>query len=423
MNDRAPAIPIRMDVFRTAIPMRGFEHAAASREVAEAVVVRVEFATGAVGWGETLPRPYVTGETIDSVLADLRDVFWPAMAGRPVRAKDVGLIAARHRDSARRPPVGAPQATGAAPRRRCLNAAACAIELALQNRDSHLFSQDEEIGDCPSFTCRVSGVLGSSDPARTARRLRLMRWFGLRDFKLKLGLADDVDRENLRVVWRRLGGAIRRGTCTLRVDANGAWEADSVPDRVRQLKDFGVCVVEQPIAGPIAGPVAAGPASAGSAVASDSTGRAAALVELAPKCDLPLMADESLVTPDDAAVLLQEPRRIWWNIRISKNGGIGPALALCRLAGEKGVPFVVGCLVGESGILSAAQRRLLEAAPTPRFVEGNYGRFLLADDLTRPSPRFGYGGRLKPLRGAGLGVEVDEGKLRRYGTLVETLTG
>jgi len=132
------------------------------------------------------------------------------------------------------------------------------------------------------------------------------------------------------------------------------------------------------------------------------------------------MADESLLTARDAEALAAEPR-VWWNIRMSKNGGFLPALSLCRQAAERGIPFAVGSMVGESGILAAAMRRLLEAAPRPRFVEGNYGRFFLKDDLTRPSPRFGYGGRMRPLPGAGLGVEVDEKKLHRYGKLVKTL--
>jgi muconate cycloisomerase len=225
-----------------------------------------------------------------------------------------------------------------------------------------------------------------------------MRWYGLCDFKLKMGFPAEVDAENLRLVHRQLRRGLRAGRCTLRVDANSAWTPDSVPDRARRLAEFGVCVLEQP-----------------------ADMRPLEMVKLARECPLPLMADECLLDEGDAAVLADEPR-IWWNVRISKNGGILPALDLCRRAAERGVPFVVGCLVGETGILSAAQRRLLELAPPPRFVEGNYGRFLLRDDLTRPSLRFGYGGRMRPLPGPGLGVRVDEGQLRRYGRLVKTLT-
>ena len=57
------AHPTRLHLYRTAIPMRGFEHAAARRELAEAIVVCLEFDDARVGWGETLPRPYVTGES------------------------------------------------------------------------------------------------------------------------------------------------------------------------------------------------------------------------------------------------------------------------------------------------------------------------------------------------------------------------
>jgi L-alanine-DL-glutamate epimerase-like enolase superfamily enzyme len=225
-----------------------------------------------------------------------------------------------------------------------------------------------------------------------------MRWFGLRDFKLKLGFDEATDAENLRLVHKRLGRAIAAGRCTLRVDVNGGWDADTTPDRVAALKPFGVLVVEQPVYCP--------------------PGR---LVELARRCELPLMADESLLTEGDARELLAEPRRVWWNVRISKNGGLTRAIAMSRLAAERGVPLTVGCMVGESSILSAAQRRLLQAACGVRFVEGNYGRFLLAGDLTERSLRFGYGGRLSAVRECGLGMHVDARKLARWGALVKTL--
>lgn len=280
---------------------------------------------------------------------------------------------------------------------------------------------------------RVTGVLGSANPARTLKRLMLMRLFGLRDFKLKLGFGDDIDRENLRLVHRRIARAVAAGRCSLRVDVNGGWDAASTPSRVAELVQYGVCVVEQPVFCPMA-----------------------ELVDLAGRCKLPLMADESLLTIedgkvgtpphfrncsdsrglDDSCVIPTSASlpatsgneeasplspRIWWNIRISKNGGIGPCRRLAAMAAGAGIPFTVGAMVGESGILSAAQRFLLSGIPGPRFVEGNYGRFLLADDITRPSPRFGYGGRLRPLGGRGLGVRVDPRKLAKYARLLKVV--
>ncbi|MCY2931003.1 MAG: hypothetical protein NTV86_16245 [Planctomycetota bacterium] len=381
MSDHRPG-PVKLDVYRTRVPMRTFEHSAASRELAEGIVVRVTFADGSCGWGEALPRPYVTGETIESVLSDLSQILWPAcLSGGELPGLADG---------------------------RCILSAAGAVELALVSR---LFGRGgqlapEDVPDLPlpeaphGIAGRVSGVVGSSDPARTAARLWKMRLFDLRDFKVKLGLGEDVDRENLRIVAKKLAGRIAAGQCTLRVDVNGAWPAAEVPDRVAELVGLGVCVVEQP-----------------------AKLSAAALAELAGRCALPLMADESLLTAEDARALLAapDPRRVWWNLRIGKNGGWRPTAVLAFEAARRGVPFVAGCLVGESSILSAAQRRLLQWVPTPRFIEGNWGRFLMRDDLTYRSLRFTFGGRLRVMRRAGLGVDVDPRRLERYGTLVASL--
>lgn len=365
--------PTQLDIYFTAIPMRSFEHASASRELSQAVVVRLGFDDGGEGWGESLPRQYVTGESLDSVLNDLEHILFPVC-----QSLDLSTAECLSRFPA------------SAPHGRCINAAKCAIVTALSDRILNPTGR--------AIKARVSGVLGSANPAKTATRLRLMRLFGLRDFKLKLGFDSRTDDENLRQVHRQIGSAVAAGKCTLRVDVNGGWREQEAPGRIEALKQYGVCVVEQPV---YCG--------------------AAKLVELAAKCSLPLMADESLLTKDDARALASSPDCIWWNIRLSKNGGIAECLDLAEDAAARKISFVIGAMVGESGILSAAQRRLLELSPPPRFVEGNYGRFLLRDDLTRPSPHFGYGGRLSIMSRPGLGIKVDPVRLAKYARLVRSI--
>ena len=379
--------PIGLDIFRTAVPMRTFEHAAASRRIAEAVVVRLRTASGRNGWGETLPRQYVTGETLESVADDIERVFWPRLRA----CQTDGEVQ---------------QAVRALPCRhdgRRVAAARCAVELA--------FAQAFGLADWPAPTAgartgrplhryptSVTGVLGSADPRRTTRMLRLMRWYGLRHFKLKLGFDDPVDRANLQAVCRRLAPALKQGRCTLRVDVNGAWKYKDVPQRCDELKALGVHAVEQPC------PV-----------------RPSRFVDLALNCPVPLIADESCLDEGDADVLLGAEGRVWLNVRLSKNGGLAPALAMARQAEADGVPYVLGCMVGESGILSMAQRAFLAVAPPPLMLEGNYGRMLLKDDLTQRSPRFGYGGRLYLPASGRFAPHVRGDKLRRYGQLVRRL--
>lgn len=401
MNVSPTSRPTGLDIYRTAVAMRSFEHAAATRNAAESIVVRLRLADGREGYGQTLPREYVTGEDLQSVPADIEQTIWPRLLanwdsllggtaadrGAGVLPANIAAIPAAHDSLA--DIIPASDVSG-----RCANAAACCVELACLDA----LAWQEGGAPARAIVSRVSGVLGSANPQKTAKRLRLMRLFGLRDFKLKLGFGDAIDDTNLRIIHDGIGKRLQAGTCSLRVDVNGGWDVASTPERVAALAKHHVCVVEQPV-----------------------YCSAAELVKLAGRCKLPLMADESLLTLADANVLLSEPR-IWWNIRISKNGGLLRAKALANLAAAHGVPYVIGCMVGESGLLSAAQRRLLQLVSPPRFVEGNYGRLLLADDLTEGSPRFGYAGRLKPLRRPGLGISVNPKKLAKYGTLIKTLT-
>jgi L-Ala-D/L-Glu epimerase len=379
MTDR----PIRLDIFKTALPMRSFEHAAATRKVAESIVVRLTSESGRVGWGETLPRAYVTGETLESVPADIESLFWPHLRECQGRNEVRTLL-----------PQLTLQVDG-----RAVTAARCAIELAAMQA-YETFSPDG--WSPPEEWPSVSGVLGSADPAKTARKLRLMRWYGLRHFKLKLGFSDEVDQANLRAVHRQLARGLSDGRFTLRVDVNSAWSYNDTPAKVAQLRrEFGVCAVEQP-----------------------TKARPARFVDLAMTCELPLIADESAVTEDDVEVLLGAEGRVWLNVRISKNGGLGPAMRLARLARANGVPYVLGCMVGESGILSLAQRSMLASGASPGMLEGNFGQFLLKDDLTATSPRFGYRGRIWPVGGGRGGLYIPQvrgDKLQQYGTLLKTL--
>src|SRR5690606_34294275 len=112
-----------------------------------------------------------------------------------------------------------------------------------------------------------------------------------------------------------------------------------------------------------------------------------------------LMADEALLTLDDAEELIDRKAVRWFNIRISKNGGLIPAIKLAILARRHQLFYQLGCMVGETSILSAAGRWFLQLVPNVRFAEGSFGKFLLTDDVVPKSLRFGFGGRWRPMTG------------------------
>src|SRR5207302_4073306 len=121
-----------------------------------------------------------------------------------------------------------------------------------------------------------------------------------------------------------------------------------------------------------------------------------------------IMADESLVTLADARALVAARACQYFNLRLSKCGGIVRTLEMARLADNAGLRLQLGCHVGETAILSAAGRHVAAYLDQVDFVEGSYGKLLLAEDISQESIVFGHGGKGPLLRGPGLGIRARE---------------
>src|SRR5438128_1978547 len=65
-------------IYQLQIPFRqSFRHALQSREESDAVIVRVRDHDGCTGYGEGLPRPYVTGEDTASMISRIQSHLAP----------------------------------------------------------------------------------------------------------------------------------------------------------------------------------------------------------------------------------------------------------------------------------------------------------------------------------------------------------
>lgn len=378
----------RITLYHLTIPMKvRFAHAAGQRAFAEPIVFEAELANGTVGYGETHPRDYVTGETIESVYQTVEHHLVPLV----LRWRPDSFPAALELLSE------LPFADTAG---RCIAAARAGLELALLDAYSRLFrrSIDEAAGwlglanfGPPGSVGRVrySGILSGGTVSGVLRSLRRQRLFGLRHFKLKVGLPDD--QQVLPAVVKALGGKLRSGRASLRLDANGAWSPEQAAENLTRWRDLPIACVEQPL----------------------RHEQPEQLAKLRARVDCPLMADESLVTYQQAQELAAHQAVDFFNIRLSKNGGLLPAIKLAGLARQSGIAYQLGCMVGETGILSAAGRRFLQVVPAVRFAEGSFGRFLLTKDVVSRPVRFGYGGRFKALGGLGWGIDVQPKALRQ----------
>jgi len=388
-----PAQLKSLEILSLSIPFRtAFRHSAAERSASENLIVVAELSDGTVGYGEAIARPYVSGETLDSAAKVIESVIAPMVANLAPRSfsdllnklDEIPLA-----DTRGKPIV----------------AARCAVELALLDAFARHFRRGlQEIAGwlgVPAFhlegslnSVRFSGILSADEPRQLVRTLWKMRLFGLRDFKIKLGT--DHDEDILRAVHRVLARGLRSKRYSLRADINGVWDLDKALDAIPILAGFDVCCVEQPL----------------------SPADQSIFAALRTQVTLPIMVDESLVLPSQAQAFIKQRSVDFFNIRISKNGGLIPALRLAHLARKADISYQLGCMVGETAILSVAGRWFLSMVPQVRFAEGSYGTFLLSDDISTQRSRFGYGGRIKRPMGPGLGITIDQTKLRRYQTAV-----
>lgn len=354
------------EVITIEIPMRmSVEHTLAKRTRARNVLVKVSGDGGEVGWGECCPREYVTGESVESVREDLARKLLPRLVGRELA--DLAEAEAHLLQLLSDVP-------------RSGQAAFCAAELAvldLAGRGTGV-SAGDVLGPVATEKVRYSGVIATEDLDTIREQCALMRKFAVGHVKVKVGASLDGNLRILELARETLGPDVG-----LRLDANAAWDG---PETVRQLEAmsaFRIQGVEQPVP------------------AEDLEGMrhatAAAIV--------PVVADESLCSLEDARQLAATRGCDVFNVRISKCGGLINAGRIQAVAHESGLRCQLGAQVGETGILSAAGRHFA-TRHEPLWCEGSYGSLLLEEDLTDPDVTLGPGGFAPALPGPGLGVSV-----------------
>jgi L-alanine-DL-glutamate epimerase-like enolase superfamily enzyme len=385
-----PAVT-ELQLYAVDLPFRTtFRHAAAARHSSGSLFLRVRLDNGVEGWGECLPRPYVSGESREGTFALLRDAILPALLGHEFQALS-DVAAFLEKCDGKAPPdwveSRVPQSS-----------AWCSVDLALIDAFGRASAEQAWVGaagkEAPAphglDRHRYSGVASADRGWRFAVSLLKMRAYRFPHVKLKTEGDGAIGAATMA---RRLLG---RGV-DLRIDANMAWGVKQALDIIHELGGIGIECFEQPIA------------------ADDLDG----LAQLVRQSSSTIVVDEGLTDRESLQTLIRRRACTGVNVRISKCGGLIGAHARCREALDAGLMLQIGCQVGESSLLSSAHVTLLSAlassSPGVRYAEGCFGRHLLREDPFSPSIQFRYGGRPPHPPGApGLGVRVDQGMLERW---------
>lgn len=330
----------------------------------EMVLLRLRDEDGVVGLGEAVPLSLRGGATLEQVARELEGF-------------------AEHRE-----------ANGlSAPAR-------CAVETALMDlrgrRGDQRTHNPSAEGSTESVPCNATLVAGP--PEQVAAEA--LRWAegGFTTFKLKLGAEtaktipeggflrsrDSGDVAQVRAVRDALGPEVR-----IRVDANEAWDLETAKQTLMELEPLGVELAEQPVAG------------------------LEEMAQLAAETSIPLAADESVTTAEEAERAAALGACAYTGIKLSKVGGPHAALEIADVLPA----YVTSALDGPVGIAAGAQVALsLAETGHPERLELAHGlatQRLFASTIASTECEL-RDGMLHLPPGPGLGVEIDEDALEAH---------
>src|SRR5439155_3052143 len=313
--------------------------------------------------------PTMTGETVESMMAAIR-YLTPAVETRSAEDIEGALAAMTSRMYAN-------------------NAAKAAIEIALHDLVGRATGQPAYalLGRKQRDRMAILGVIGTGELASDLCEAEAKKAAGFAAFKIKVGIDRPlVDGERTRRICQILGRHV-----LISSDANQGFSPDEAIQYVRAVADAGLDFFEQPV-----------PADdlAGMAAVAAAAGKIA------------IGADEGIHSLDDIRRHHERGAARGVSLKTIKLGGMRAVMTAGQVCAELGLNVNVSAKTGESSIACAAAMHI--AAALPQIAWGltltNEG---LSDDVTARAIRIERG-HVTISDAPGLGIDVDEERVRRY---------
>lgn len=361
---------VKVEVVGVEVPLvgAGFKNAYITKTKQRSAVVRITDQDGKVGLGNIDPSPGYSVETIEQSLNALADTLGPAALGQ-----ETGNI-------------------------HCLTAhldqkldhfldAKAAIEMAATDLIGrrHGLCVSDMLGGSVMKEASFNGWIGIVSPEEAAAEVT--RWYeaGWRSTKIKIGGDIYADRDRV--------AAVRRATdpnFKIRVDANAGYTVDQAIALGKMLEPYNLELMEQPVA------------------ADDFEG----LRQVRNAVDIPIMADESITDFASLIKIIQMGSADIVKLKVMKQGGFLKTSRMLATAEAAGLGVVIGHGFG-LGINTMAEILL---ASTSRAVLSGLecvGPIKTSDDIVTHKLDL-TSGRLTIPHATGLGVTLDDEKLKRY---------
>lgn len=286
------------------------------------VIVKIITDYDVIGWGEASPSKRVTGETAETVMKTI-DKIAPKLVGKcPLRIEqDVEIMDSIVKENP---------------------AAKAAIDIALHDILGNT-ARKPLLRLMGGYRTEVLTDLTISikSPKEMAKDAKKATEKGFKAIKVKVGVSQTEDVERVRLIREAVGDNVQ-----IRIDANEGWTPKQAIEALNKMEKFRIQFVEQPVP------------------AENLRG----LIEVRKNSPIPVMADESVHSPEDAFRLIQAEAIDLVNIKLMKSGGILKGRKIANVAEAAGIPCMIGCM-GESGIGIAAGAHLAAAVKNIQYAD------------------------------------------------------
>ena len=335
------------------------------------VIVRVHTDEGIVGLGEATISCLWSGECQAGTVAAIQDYIAPAIIGKDPR--DISSIRRAMDFMIKLNPF-----------------TKAAVEMAMWDISGKAVGLPvyQLLGGKVRDSVRIKLVVWAHDVAGSRALAEQHLALNVSCLKVKTGLDPKTDIERVRAV-RDVAGPDMQMT----IDSNCGWTIQQAKYCLRALEGMNLLLAEQPI----------------------PPGDPAAMAELRRDTIVPIMADESLFTLQDAWQLSLHRSADIFSIYPGKHGGIAATAEIIAVAKAAGLRCTIGSNL-ELGIGTAAMLHIAAAFPevdTDSFPADTIGPFYHDSDLITQPLDLGPPVAKIP-SGPGLGVELDEAQLARW---------
>lgn len=362
----------RIEIFPARYPMTGHfkfftgPHGSKGRS---AIFVKMTTDNGLVGWGQSVPVAKWSYETLETGTIALKDYFGPALIGH-----DVTDIPGAYQLMTGAIADG--NTTGMPISRAGIDLAMHDLIGKAENKSlSQLWRRPEMDRLTLSWTLNPR-TLDEVEPLMDAGREH-----GFQHFNIKVAPDPAFDVALAKAVRKHAPDTF------LWADANGGYDPETALRSAPKLADAGVDILEAPI----------------------KPNRISGYQALKKQGALPILMDEGVITPTDLREFIRLKMIDGVAMKHSRCGGLLSCKEQIEMIREEGLMWV-GSGLTDPDISLAAALGLYGAYGLNKPAALNGPQFLTADVLKQPFKV--KNGTLNIPKGPGLGIEVDEGKVR-----------